>query len=463
MINDVNNPRFLEENLQAFQALIVNELQNSHDRLGKVLIQKPIHEILLELDFENLLKNGGGDLPTIARIILSHSNHLHHPRYMGHQVAVPMLPSSLADLLNGVTNNGMAVYEMGPAATAVEKGMVGWMLQKVGWERNGGGVFTHGGSLANLSCLLAARARAIPESWNQGNPPGWVFLASEAAHYSLARSASILGFGSDSVIKVPVDEQLRIKMDALEKVFYATRSEGKKVLAIVASAGVTATGVFDLLKPIGEFCRKENVWLHVDGAHGASALISPRYRELMDGVALADSLVWDTHKMLGTSTLCGAALFRDKSCLASTFSQNASYLFSEFEQPGEDISKISFECTKAPIALKLFFNLAVLGEKGMATHVETLFDRAQDFYQLIRKTEGFECLCQPQANILCFRYGTDSRMQDSIRQRLVFDGDFYITRATIHGQSYMRMVIMNPLTSADDIRALCQRIRKLAV
>ena len=463
MNENVYDPGHFEANLDAFKRILSDALRDSFARRGKVLVQKSIDEILCELNFDALISHGNGDLPALARTILDNSNRLHHPRYMGHQVAVPMLTSVLGDLLNGVTNNGMAVYEMGPAGTAIERGVIRWMLAKAGPAWSGGdGVLTHGGSLANLSALLAARAKALPDSWREGVPPGYVFLVSEAAHYSVSRAAAILGFGSAALIKIPVDTSLRIKSDGLRAAFEVAQRAGKKVLAVIANAGATPTGAYDPLREMGIFCREKNIWLHVDGAHGASALVSDRHRALLDGIEFADSFAWDTHKLLGTSVVCGAALFRDAANLSGTYAQHAPYLFSDMEKPGEDLSKNTFECTKAMLGLKLFFNLAAIGEKGLAAHVEHLFKRAHDFYDYIRARKGFECRCEPQSNILCFRFGSDSALQDRIRQRIVRDGNFYITRTTIDSSAWLRIVIMNPFTEIGDIAALCDEVEKLA-
>ncbi len=456
--------KYLERALADVARIATEEVDRALRRDGKVLIQKPMAEIARELDLERVIQDGNADLSHLARVFLQNCNHLHNPRYMGHQVAVPMLPSSIGDFLGGVVNNGMAVYEMGPAGTTIERGLIQWMLKKVGasWAETGSGILTHGGSLANLSGLIAARAKVIPESWADGTPPGFVFLASEASHYSVARAASILGFGSKAVIKVGVDLELRVSAENVKAAYKTARAGGKRVLAVIANAGATPTGIFDPLRAIGEFCRAENLWFHVDGAHGASALVSPKYRELLDGVELADSLAWDTHKLLGTSTLCAAALFRDKQTLECSYAQHAPYLFTEAEKPGEDLSKVTFECTKSSLALKLFFNLAVIGERGMAAHVEKLFDNTRTFYELIRARKGFQTIHEPQSNILCFRYGSDSAVQDRVRQQLVNDGNFYITRATLHGEAYLRTVFMNPFTTTEDVSALCDEIERLA-
>jgi L-2,4-diaminobutyrate decarboxylase len=461
-MNDrVYDPQFFRENADRLRDLVVEELETTRKRAGKVLVQKQIDEILRELDFDRRVFEGGGDLAALARLFLSNSNHLRHPRYMGHQVAIPMIPSMFADLLSALVNNGMAVYEMGPAASAVEKGIVRWMLGKLGWTE-GDGVLTHGGSLGNLSALLAARARIVPEAWKDGMPPGYVVLASDIAHYSVERAAAILGVGSRNVVKVPVDGALRIHVEALRRIFAEQVDAGREVLAVVANAGATANGAIDPLRDIGEFCWSEGVWLHVDGAHAASALASPAQRRLLEGIELADSITWDTHKLLGTSALACATLFRDRASLAGTYEQHAPYLYDEGEKPGEDLSQKSFECTKAPLGLKLFLNLAVLGEAGLAAHVDRLFGQTQRFYTLLSSLDGFECFGAPQSNILLFRYGKDSDLQNRIRRRLVLEGDFYITRTTVRREVWLRLVIQNPFTEESDLVALADRIGQVA-
>lgn len=461
MTDRVTDSAYFRENADRIRDVIAQELESTGARSGKVLVQKSIDEILRELDFDRLVAEGKGDLAAICRAFLANVNHLRHPRYLGHQVAVPMIPSIFADLLAGATNNGMAVYEMGPAGSAVEKGIVRWMLRKVDWGE-GDGILTHGGSLGNLTALLAARARIVPESWNDGMPGDYVLLASDIAHYSVERAAAILGLGRRNVVKVPVDGALRIHVEALKRIFKEQTDDGREVLAVVANAGATANGAIDPLREIGKFCWDEGLWLHVDGAHSAAALVSPRLRAAVDGIELADSIVWDTHKLLGTSALACATLFRDRTSLAGTFEQHAPYLFSEGEKPGEDLSQKTFECTKAPLGLKLFFNLAVIGEAGLAAHVERLFDQTRRFHDLLSSRKGFECHGPPQSNILLFRYGNDSALQDRIRRELVLEGEFYITRTVVRREVWLRLVIQNPRTEESDIAALAEKIEQLA-
>jgi L-2,4-diaminobutyrate decarboxylase len=456
------DPLYFSTNIEKIVKMLTDHLAQSLEGSHKVLVQKEIEEVAQELNFSEVIKNGDADIQQLVKVILANSNRLHHPLYMGHQVAVPMVGAAFADLINGATNNSMPVYEMGPAASAIERKVVEWALSKLNWDKTGAGVMTHGGSMANLTCMLAARAHALPNAWKQGVSPNVVIMVPQSSHYSLSRAAAIMGLGTEGVAAVPVDEFFRIRTKELTATYDALVADGKKVIAVVANSCATATGMFDDLTTIGQFCRDRDIWFHVDGAHGAPALITEKYRHLLAGCEFADSVTWDTHKMMATSSLCGMALFRSKSSMLKTFSQDATYIFNQFDKPGEDISVNTLECTKSMMSLKLFFNLAVVGETGLAKHIEALFDHARIFSEQISRRPGFSVLCAPDANIICFRYGENCALQDSIRQRLVREGDFYITRATIHGKSYLRLSIMNVFTTEKHIDVLCDRIIELS-
>ena len=312
-----NNP----SDFKAVANVVVDKLNDyladSQAGKGKVLVQQPIAELAQQMNLEQWIKTGGLT-PQAASdfldVYLPNSQHLHHPQYIGHQVAVPHVASGIADLIHGVINSPASIYEMSPSAIAIEQVIVNWMLDKVGWfkganlsdmqrmEGNGGGILTHGGSAANLTALLAARAAIAPESWVEGTPNDLVVLGSEVAHYCIARSISIMGMGQKAMRTVAVNDWEVLKPEDLLPVYQRAKDEGKRVMAVVANACATATGLYDPIDEIGHFCEENGLWYHVDGAHGASALVSPTERHFLKGVERANSLVWDTHKMLRTST-----------------------------------------------------------------------------------------------------------------------------------------------------------------
>ncbi len=441
-----------------------------------VIRQTPLAQLVAELDLARLSAAGGltGErLRGFIAAYLDSTTRLHHPGYVGHQVAVPHPTGALAALVDGFTNNAMAVYEMGPAASSIEYYMLNWLLERVGWRPaplpgqasdggvHGGGVLTHGGSLANLTALLAARSVIAPSAWRDGNPGDLALIAPAASHYSIARAAGIIGIGTGAIYHAEVDARGAIRPDRLPALLDRVESDGRRAIAMVANACSTAVGIYDPLRAIGEFCRERRLWLHVDGAHGASALLSKRLRHLLDGVESADSLVWDAHKMLRTPTLCAAVLLRDGRILDGTFQQEASYLFHAKDQPGFDFLLRSVECTKAALGLRLFAVLAALGERGLAGYVERQYALAHEAWEHVRQTPDFECAVEPEANILCLRVPGDDDAQLRVRDRLIARGEFYLTTTLFQGRRYLRLVFMNPETSMDDVRRLLSSLREL--
>ncbi len=487
-------------------ALLQLHVEESRAGNGRVLRQRPIDQIGQELELSRWIRDGGMDAASLGRFLqgyLADSTRLHHPAYMGHQVAVPHFASALADLVHGTINNGMAIYEMGAPATAIEAAIITWMLGRIGFTagdpsgygdatgdpdtgagalddlaaarapaaaRNAprpGGVLTHGGSLANLTALLAARARIAPDAWTAGNPGtdrgGLVVIAPASAHYSISRALGIMGLGTDALLSLPVDDCGRAEAAALPGLCDAVVASGRRVLAVVASAVSTAAGTHDPIEAMADVCDERGLWLHVDGAHGASALLSDALRGRLAGIERAHSVVWDAHKLLRTSTLCAAVLFRDVSALEGAFRQQASYLGSGADSPGIDLIGRTVECTKASLGLKLFLVLAVEGERGLAAHVEALYGAAARFHDLIAARPGFTCLCPPEANILCFRWAAfDDERLAGLRAELVRRGEFYITQADVGGRRWLRLVIMNPETDEAVVERLLTSIEGIA-
>jgi L-2,4-diaminobutyrate decarboxylase len=432
---------------------------------GPAVSAPPLEEVLDELELRRMIRAGGLDVEGFGpwlEAVLRRSTRLHHPGELAHQVASPDVPAALADLLHGAINQPMSIYEMGAAASAMEAAVVEWMAERIGWDAGAGGVLTHGGSLANLTALLAARAAAAPEAWSEGVEGGLAVLAPPSAHYSVKRSVAMLGLGERAVVPLEVDELERIVPDGLEAAAGRSEAAGRRPMALVAAACATSTGLHDDLVAVGRFCRERGIWFHVDAAHGASALLSPAHRELLRGIEEADSVVWDAHKMLRTSSVCAAVLVRDTTRLDAAFRQEAAYLiYDNAEAPGPDLLGRQVECTKAPLGLKIFLNLAFRGERGLGDYVARQYDKTLRFWELISAREGFECLCRPESNILCFRYGTDAELQVALRERLLAEGRFHLSSTEVNGTRWLRMAVMAPATDEGTITELLDTIERL--
>lgn len=446
--------------------LLTQYLGDNLDGRGKVLDWQPPQTAIM--NWQEPLPMQGRLTPQalLGRLqddILPASLHIHHPRNMGHQVAPPLPLAALCDLVAAFTNQAMAVYETGPSATMLERQVLQWMGELIGWK-NSEGILTSGGAQANLTALLAARQVASEgDVWGQGIPasPPLRILASEHAHYSVSRAAGIMGLGAGAVVKIPADSRGRMAIKALQTMHQKSVASGARVMAVVATAGCTPTGSIDPLAEIGTYCRANNLWLHVDGAHGASALLSATHRKSLHGIELADSVVWDGHKLLYMPATVSAVLFRQPEHSYAAFSQDASYLFQGKSQEEESFntSYRTLECTKRMMGLKLWAVFSLYGVNGLGELVNQVFATAKLLAEKIQALEDFELLMYPQTNIVCFRYGSGD--QSILRKKLVEAGGFHITQVALHETTWLRTTIMNPFTNADNLDALLEQIREM--
>jgi len=422
-----------------------------------------IDEVARKLSLEERLRNGRmgvADLVDFAHDYCAMSAGHHHPGYLAHQIAPPDLPSVIGDLIKGVTNNIPLIYELAPAGTAVDRTVYSWMLRQAGWADSGTGTLTSGGTLGNLTALLAARAHAAPLSRRDGNPGGLVVLAPPSSHYSLRKAVMVLGLGESALVGLPVDRYGRIDVEQLPGCVERLSARGLRPMALVANACATATGLHDDLVEIGQFCAGQDIWLHVDGAHGASGLLSPRLRSRFEGLSHASSLIWDAHKMLRASALCTGVLFRKAQDFEGLFRQDASYLFHE-EALAADMGQRTFETSKPPLGLNTFLNLAAQGEHALRGYVEDQYDKATRFWELIGQRPDFEAPYRPESNILCFRYRGLPDGQLWIRDQLREAGNFYLSSAEVDGRTHLRVAIMSPTTDETALHRLLDDIERI--
>lgn len=270
-----------------------------------------------------------------------------------------------------------------------------------------------------------------------------------------------MGIGQDAVYYLEVDKKGAIIPDRIPGVYEKLKNNGKRTIALIANACSTAVGIYDPLMEIGDFCADKDLWFHVDGAHGASVLLSEKYKYRLKGVEKADSIVWDAHKLMRVPTLCAALLVRDHANIDHAFEQEASYIFHDKEQPGFDFIHRTVECTKAGLGLRFFMVLAALGEGGLSEYIEHQIELTMDAFEYIHQLSEFECAVKPQCNILCFRLEGSDHLQLKIRDQLNAEGEFYISTTSFNNVRYLRLSIMNPNTNLDVIKKLIQKIRKI--
>lgn len=412
----------------------------------------------------------------LARESLARGQNLHHPHYVGHQVPAPMPLAALFDLVGSITNQCMAIYEMGPWATAVEHAVVGAVGERLGFEPGRfAGLVTSGGSVANLTGLLTARNVTLGNAWSAGlagRRPAPVLVAHADAHYSVTRSAGILGLGTDRVVSAALDERRRMDPNQLQETLSDLRSRGIPIIAVSAAACATPIGAFDQLADIAEVCRRHEVWLHVDAAHGGALAFSARHRHLLNGVEMADSVVCDAHKMMFVPALCAMLFYRNREHRIATFHQDAPYLFdpSVPDLRDYDSGVVNLECTKRAAAFGAWGVWSLFGPQLFTDLVDVTIDLAQKFHTMLAAAEDFEPLHEPQCNIVAFRYlplelrGAPAARVDALQLRLrravIESGEFYLVQSRIDGRPVLRTTMMNPLTTEDDLRGLLDCLRR---
>lgn len=398
--------------------------------------------------------------------IKENSIHLHHPRYMGHQVTAPAPLAALVGFEGLLLNSGGAIYEMSAASSTLEKLVIDIFKPYFGFHE-GDGILTSGGTLANLTALICARNIKAPEDiWNEGQSEKYAFMVSEEAHYCIDRAVRVMGWGDTGIIKVPVDKTYKMNTDLLAEYYEKAISSGIKVLGVVGSAPTTSTGIYDDLKAIGLFCKERNLWYHIDAAHGGPAVFSEKYKYLMAGCDMADSITVDAHKMMMVPSLTTMLFFKNTKDSYRTFAQKAQYLWSVADNEWFNYGKRTMECTKIMLSMRIHVLIKAYGLKVFEEYLDKCYNLAQQFAMLISKESSMELAVTPDSNIVCFRINhSDKFIADDInrkiRQKILEEGHFYIVQTTLRDKVFLRTSIMNPFTTMEDLGQLLVYIKEI--
>lgn len=447
--------------------LLANQLEQSHDADGfhTINYQSPESQLKHWTDDFNQAFIKSPD--ALFENIIQNSVNLHSPGYLGHQVSVPLPLTVITSAVMSYMNNGMAIYEMGMAGNAMEKIVISHLNSKFQLGDDASGIITSGGTLGNLTALLAARA-PVTGVWENGakDSEQLAIMVSAEAHFSIDRAARIMGLGKKGIIKVPVNDKFQMQTEALETAYKNAVAAGLKVFCVIGCSCATSTGAYDDLQAIADFAKRNKIWFHVDGAHGAPAIFSGKHRHLLKGIDHADSIVVDFHKMMMAPSLSTAVLFKHRRQAAQTFVQEALYLYQD-EQEYEwfNSGKHTFECTKPATVLHTYAIMRHYGDELYRQNIDRLFGIAAEFASLIKNTGDFELACKPQSNIVCFRYCYGEQtagLNRQILQQLTAEGKFYIVSTSVKGEFYLRTSIMNPFTTIENLLLLLNKIREFA-
>jgi L-2,4-diaminobutyrate decarboxylase len=385
-----------------------------------------------------------------------------------------VIPAIAAEVLISAINSSLDTWDQSAGGTLIEQRMVTWTCNEIGYDCSGDGVFTSGGTQSNLMGLLLARDHYAKEylryNIKQKGLPAessrFRIFVSEMGHFSIKKNAALLGLGEQSVVAIPSDGY-RMNTTLLEEAIQSELEEGNIPIAIVATAGTTDFGNIDPLQQIGEIAAKYRLWFHVDAAYGCGLLLSTKYRHLLNGIEMADSVTTDYHKSFFQPVSSSAFLVKDKRSL-DLLKHHADYLNpKEHDEDGlpNQVNK-SIQTTRRFDALKLWFTLRLMGKQQLGNYIETIIETSAAVADMIQQDVDFDLLSFSDISALVFRYYPERLDEESvcgvnqyIKKELFKEGAALVAGTRINGSFYLKFTVLNPLTTTEDVAKILQIIK----
>ena len=404
-------------------------------------------------------------LDQVEEDVLPNTMRIDHPRFFGFVPGPNNFISVLADALASGFNVFSGTWISGAAAAEVELVVVDWLRELCGLPDTAGGLFTSGGSMANVTGLAAARHAVLDDEVD-----GAVAYCSDQTHSSVDRALRLLGFGPDQLRRLPSNDEYQLPPHLLTDAVRADRAAGRRPFCVIANAGTTNTGAVDPLPGLADVAADESLWLHVDGAYGAAAVICDSGRTRLAGLDRADSLTLDPHKWLFQPFEIGGVLVREQQHLRRAFQIRAEYLEDAVGAADEvNYSDYGIQLTRSFRALKLWMTLKVFGREAVATAVQRGFDRAEQAERLLRERPDWTVVTPAEMGIVTFRCDPEGRSRaeaDALTRRLPRalkeEGTAMVTKTTLDDTPVLRLCPINPRTRPEDIRDTIDRLDTLA-
>ncbi|MFE2561011.1 pyridoxal phosphate-dependent decarboxylase family protein [Streptomyces sp. NPDC059352] len=414
------------------------------------------------VDLDRPLGDSSAALDELESVYLRDAVYFHHPRYLGHLNCPVVIPAVLGEAVLSAVNSSLDTWDQSAGGTLIERKLIDWTTGRIGLGPAADGVFTSGGTQSNLQALLLAREEAKTK-----DPAKLRIFSSECSHFSVQKSATLLGLGADAVISVPVDRNKRMQSVVLAAELEACRAEGLVPMAIVATAGTTDFGSIDPLPEVAALADEYGAWMHVDAAYGCGLLASRTRRHLLDGIELADSVTVDYHKSFFQPVSSSALLVRDGATLRHA-TYHADYLNPRrtvAEQIPNQVDK-SLQTTRRFDALKLWMTLRVMGADGVGELFDEVCDLAREGFALLAADPRYDVVVEPQLSTLVYRYIPEAvaspaeidRANLYARKALFASGEAVVAGTKVDGRQYLKFTLLNPETTVADIAAVLDLI-----
>ena len=448
----------------------VNETVEFYNNIEQQPVVRHANSQTLEKLKQQEIPADGNSVENVYRQMLDdvYSNTLlaQHPRSFSCVPSTCTMLSWMGDVMTNAYNPHASCQINAPAADIIEKKLINWMCSLAGYPKESGGLFVSGGSIANLTALTAARDNKLTYEQRKA-----VIYISDQTHASVSKGLHIIGFCKNQISIIPTDNSFRMDTTALEEAIKKDIALGRKPFAVVASAGTTNTGSVDPLREISSICKKHNMWLHVDGAFGASVLLSKKYKKYLDGIELSDSLSWDAHKWLLQTYGCSVVLVRNRSVLVDSFAAHPEYLKdAETSQEGIEFWDIGPELTRPARSLKLWITLQVMGSKKIGQSIEHGCEMAKLAEDRISALPNWEIVSSAKLGIVNFRFLPKSKTTENdvdkinqeISKEITASGYAQVFTTDLQGKKVLRMCTINPNTTQEDICHTIEMLNNIA-
>lgn len=395
-------------------------------------------------EFSNIMKD-------FNDIIIPGISHWQSPNFFAYFPANSSYPSVLAEMLTATLGVQGMIWETSPAAAELEEMVMNWLKKMTGLPARWHGAIQDTASTSTLVALLSAR-EIITEF--QTNEIGFLtnkyrIYCSTETHSSVEKAVKIAGFGKQSLTKIEVDDQLRLRPEKLEETIKADIMEGLIPCAVVAALGTTGTGAIDPLKPIGKLCERFKIWLHVDAAYAGSALVIEQYRDMLEGIELADSFVFNPHKWMFTNFDCSAYFVKDKKTLTRTFEIMPEYLKTKTDKSVNNYRDWGIQLGRRFRALKLWFVIREMGVTGIQKKIQNHIAWAAELADLMRIHPEFQVIEPQNFGLVCFYIkGKEepdiektNQLNKNILENINNSGEIYMSHTKVMGRFIIRLVV----------------------
>ncbi|PWY75296.1 L-2,4-diaminobutyrate decarboxylase [Aspergillus sclerotioniger CBS 115572] len=450
-------------------SLLTQLLTTNHPAPSDPIVRKLDPHEIQSMQDQVMPDENPGDLVSVfqqAMTVFDYRMRLNHPHCLAYIPASPNIFARLGDLLTSVWNVNAVSWDVSSGPSAVEKAMIAWLGAQLGLPDSVGGCFVSGGSMANMTAIVAARDERL-DPMQRANA---VIYISDQTHISIMKALHIAGFMDYQVQKIPTDDEFRIDTDILRHTITTDRQSGRVPFLLVANCGSTNTGSIDPIHALADIARDEGIWLHVDGAYGASIALSNKHASLIDGIGRADSVSWDGHKWLFQTYGCGIVLTRHVDSLRRSFAVDAEYISSTLAPQGTtNFYNLGPELSRPARAIPLWLTLKGLGRRRVGEMIDQGFLLARTADTSIRQCRNWIIPAPTVTSIVVFRYapgGLNKTELDSlntaISKRLMAENIAAILTTKIRGRTALRICAMNPAVQPKTINDVIRQVDKVA-